>query len=160
MYCSLTKMRKIIPKYFTAYARLVTKTFGCAWSGLTFLWMHPQVSNKAVASSLSVSTAEWEDGHGLFSPGPWLLSLRHFLSDPWVQAFPSSPTLIWYNYKTFLIQRGLVVIGLFIILYRFYTGAIQALYRDFVSHSPDRATESGIPSIPQSCPSFHKCTLS
>lgn len=42
VYCSLTKMRKIIPTYFTAYARLVTKTFGCAWSGLKLLWMHPQ----------------------------------------------------------------------------------------------------------------------
>lgn len=31
MYCSLTKLRKIIPKHFTAYERLVTETFGCAW---------------------------------------------------------------------------------------------------------------------------------
>lgn len=63
--------------------------------GLKLLWIHPQVSDKVDASSFSVSTAEREDSHGLcpchglFPPGLWHLSRRQFLSDPWVQAFPS-----------------------------------------------------------------------
>lgn len=90
-YCSLTKMRKIIPQYFAAYARLVTESFGCAWPGLKRLCMHPkcltkwaflppqtrQLSGQMVVASVS-TTASFLRGSGT--------SPRHFLADPWAHA--------------------------------------------------------------------------
>lgn len=74
-------------------------------------------------------------------------SQKHFLrplGSSLVQAFPSLQA--WSGRITKPFQKGLVVVGLSIFLHCFYAGGIWALHRDFIFHSPDRATESEIPS--------------
>jgi len=87
VYCSLTKMSKIISKCLIAYARLVTETFGCAQSGLKLLWMRPQVPNKVVASSFCLNS--WAGRQSRPLSLPWPLSPRALA--PFSEAFPVRP---------------------------------------------------------------------